>query len=183
MTGKMAETGIDHFFRKEYKKLIQYVQKNMERRYGAASPEDIVQDVALSLLDKFNIDSQVENLAGYIYRSLRNKILDTQKKKRREVSIEEFMDKKKENILNNTFADEADEISVLDEFEPQQLLDAIEKLGDDDKYIIKETHFKGKSFQQLSKELNVPVGTLLSRKHRAQAKLGKILQEPTQIDK
>jgi RNA polymerase sigma factor (sigma-70 family) len=171
----MAESGIDHFFRKEYKKLVQFVRKNMERRYGDVSPEDIVQDVALSLLDKFNIDYQVENLAGYFYRSLRNKILDTQKKKIKEVSIEDFVDKKNENALNNSIASEADEENMLHEFEPQQILD-------DDKYIIKETHFEGKSFQQLSNELNVPVGTLLSRKHRAQAKLGKILQGLAQID-
>jgi RNA polymerase sigma factor (sigma-70 family) len=183
MAGKMTESRIEHFFIKEYKKLVQFVRKNMEMRYGDVSPEDIVQDVALSLLDKFNIDAQVENLTGYIYRSLRNKILDTQKRKRREVSIEDFVNKKNENELNYTLAAETDEVSILDEYDPQKLLDAIEKLSDNDKYIIKETHFDGKSFQQLSKELNVPIGTLLSRKHRAQTKLGKILQEPTQIDK
>jgi len=171
----MAENRIDQFFKTEYNKLIHYVQKNMEKRYADAYPEDIVQDVALSMLDKLNVDVQVENIAGYIYRSLRNKIFDTQKKKRMEVSIESYVDKKDENLFNNSVANELEEKSILNEFEPHQLHEAIEKLSEDDKYIINVTHFEGKSFQQLSKELDTPIGTLLSRKHRAQAKLSKIL--------
>jgi RNA polymerase sigma factor (sigma-70 family) len=181
MAEKMTEAGIESFFKNEYKKFVRYVRMNMEKRYGDVSPEDIVQDVALSLLDKFNIDAQIENLTGYMYRSLRNKILDTQKKKRREISIEDYIDKKNENLLN-IVANEVDDQNILNEFEPQQLLDAIEMLGDEDKFIINETHFKGKSFQQLSKELNIPIGTLLSRKHRAQAKLGRLLKERINVD-
>ena len=175
MKGKMDENRIDQFFKSEYKKLVHYVQKNTEKRYADAYPEDIVQDVALNLLDKLNVDLQIENLAGYIYRSLRNKIFDTQKKKRLETSIENFVDKKNENALNNSIANETDENNILNEFEPKQLREAIEKLNEEDKYIITASHFERKSFQQLSEELNTTIGTLLSRKHRAQVKLGKIL--------
>ena len=170
MASKMAENKIESFFKKEYKKLVHYVAKNMEQRFADVSPEDIVQDVALSLLDKLNIDAQIENLAGYIYRSLRNKILDNKKKKRVDFSIESF-----EKNINETVAAENEEIDKLLDFEPEQLHKAIQQLSNDDKYIINTTHFEGKSFQQLSKELNTPVGTLLSRKHRAQAKLAKII--------
>jgi RNA polymerase sigma factor (sigma-70 family) len=171
MASKMTENKIDSFFKKEYKKLVHYVQKNMEQRYADVSPEDIVQDVALSLLDKLNIDAQIENLAGYIYRSLRNKILDNKKKKRIDFSIENF----EKNIIEPV-SEETDEIDYISEIEPETLREAIQQLNDEDKYIITITHFEGKSFQQLSKELKTPVGTLLSRKHRAQAKLARIIE-------
>jgi len=176
MESKITEIGFDTFFKNEYKKLVGFVQKNMEKRYADATPEDIVQDVALSLLDKFNVDAQIENLAGYFYRSLRNKINDSQKKKRNNVSIETFVTKNNENELVNSMANETESDTKLNDYEPLQLREAIEQLNDDDKYIINGIHFDGKSFQQLSVELNTPIGTLLSRKHRAQVKLGKLLE-------
>jgi RNA polymerase sigma factor (sigma-70 family) len=175
MNPQMDNNKIEHFFKNEYKKLVGFVQKNMAKRYSDASPEDIVQDVALSLLDKLNVDAQIENLAGYFYRSLRNKILDTQKKARKDVSMENFVNQKNENDLNEYYSNETNESGILNEYEPDQLLEAIEKLNEEDKYIIQVTHFEGKSFQELSYELQTPIGTLLSRKHRAQMKLGKIL--------
>lgn len=172
MTSEANENRLDEFFKTEYKKLVRFVQKNMEKRYSDASPEDIVQDVTLSLLDKFNIDAQIENLAAYMYRSLRNKIYDTQTKKRHHVSLDGIENEKK---INPALEDETEDKNQLNEFEPEQLRVAIEKLNNEDKYIINQTHFEGKSFQELSIELNTPLGTLLSRKHRAQAKLAKYL--------
>ncbi|MFA6400085.1 MAG: sigma-70 family RNA polymerase sigma factor [Salinivirgaceae bacterium] len=176
MESRKPEIRIEDFFKKEYNKLVHFVQKNMEKRYADASPEDIVQDVALSLLDKLNIDVQIENLAGYIYRSLHNKIFDTQKKKRITVSIDTYDNQIFGNDSSSNFSSETDEKYVLNDYEPHQLLAAIEMLNEVDKYIINGTHFEGKSFMQLSAELNTPIGTLLSRKHRAQIKLGKILE-------
>jgi RNA polymerase sigma factor (sigma-70 family) len=176
MENNKPENRIDAFFKTEYKKLVNFVHKNMEQRYADASPEDIVQDVALNLLDKLNIDVQIENLAAYIYRSLRNKIFDTQKRKRNTFSMDAFNNQKNGNEITNIPLYENDENTNASRFEPDQLRAAIEELSDDDKYIINETHFEGKTYEQLSKELNTPVGTLLSRKHRAQVKLGKILE-------
>jgi RNA polymerase sigma factor (sigma-70 family) len=175
MKSNRTENRIDQFFMKEYKKLVSFVQKNMNKRYADAAPEDIVQEVALGLLDKLNIDVQIENLAAYFYRSLRNKIYDTQTKKRAEVSIENFATTNNEVQLNKDLSGESEEIVISQEFESHQLMEAIGQLNQEDKYIIMETHFKGKSFHELSIELNTPLGTLLSRKHRAQAKLSKIL--------
>ena len=149
----MAENRVEYFFKKEYRKLVNYVQKNMENRYADASPEDIVQDVALNLLDKLNVDAQIENIAAYIYRSLRNKIFDTQQKKRINVSIEDYVNHKNENVLNETIANEEELEVFLSQYEPKQLHEAIEKLNEEEKYILKSTHFEGKSFQQLSEEL------------------------------
>jgi RNA polymerase sigma factor (sigma-70 family) len=176
MESKKSDNSIDAFFKAEYKKLVHFVQKNMEQRYSDASPEDIVQDVALGLLDKLNVDAQIENLAGYIYRSLRNRIFDTQKKKRTTVSYDTFENKEIDSQIAHEQIGESDEQNTLNDYEPQQLWAAIEMLNEEDKYIISGTQFEGKSFQQLSIELNTPIGTLLSRKHRAQIKLGKILE-------
>jgi DNA-directed RNA polymerase specialized sigma24 family protein len=64
------------FLQTEYQKLVNCVRMNLDDRYDDASPEDIVQDVALSLVSRLNPDTQIGNLAGYIYRSLKNRIID-----------------------------------------------------------------------------------------------------------
>ena len=52
----------------------------------------------------------------------------------------------------------------------------MDKLKPDERDIIVETEFNGRSFNDLSIEWNTPVGTLLARKHRALGKLQKELQ-------
>ena len=80
MEKELQKKSLDRFFRNEYQKLVNYIRKNLDERYFEASPEDIIQDVALSLIDKLDLDAQIDNLNGYIYRSVKNKIIDYQKK-------------------------------------------------------------------------------------------------------
>ena len=54
---------------------------------------------------------------------------------------------------------------------------AIDELSDDQKAIIIETEFQGRTFQDLSLEWDIPIGTLLSRKSRAMARIKSSLQD------
>ena len=97
MEKELQKKSLDRFFRNEYQKLVNFIRKNLDDRYYEVSPEDIIQDVALGLIDKLDLDTQIGNLTGYIYQSVKNKIIDFQKKKQRTVSIENFTDRKNEN--------------------------------------------------------------------------------------
>ena len=176
MENEVQKKSLDQFFRREYQKLVNFVRKNLDERYYEASPEDIVQDVALGLIDKLDLDTQIGNLTGYIYRSIKNKIIDYQKKKQRNVSIERFTDRKNENYLLNTLTDEtlAEEKEYLD-IAPEVLQQAIAQLRPDEQAVIIATEFGDQTYEELSTEWDIPVGTLLSRKHRALSKLHKIL--------
>ena len=176
MEKEIQKKSLDQFFRNEYQKLVGFVRKNLEDRYFEASPEDIVQDVALGLIDKLDLDTQIGNLTGYIYRSVKNKIIDYQKKKQRNVSIESFTDKTNGNYLLNTLTDEAiTEENKYANIEPENLKQAISQLRPDEQAVIMATEFENQSYEELSLEWDIPVGTLLSRKHRALSKLYKIL--------
>jgi len=58
-----------------------------------------------------------------------------------------------------------------------KVFEAMEKLKPEFQGIIWATEFEGRTFQELSQELGTPVGTLLSRKHRAIAALQKVFQK------
>ena len=176
MEKEFQKKSLDRFFRDEYQKLVNFVRKNLDERYFEASPEDIVQDVALGLIDKLDLDAQIENLTGYIYRSVKNKIIDYQKKKQRNISIETFTGWKNENYLLNTMTDEtiAEENDYAN-IAPEMLQQAISQLRPDEQALIIATEFENHTYEELSEEWDVPLGTLLSRKHRALSKLHRIL--------
>lgn len=176
MEMEIQKKSVERFFRNEYKKLVNFVRMNLDDRYYDASPEDIVQDVVLNLINKLNPDTQIGNLTGYIYRSLKNRIIDYQKKKQRTVSMEIFMYRKNENYLLNTVTDEVlPEEPVYANLEPELLHHAVSQLRPDEQAVIIATEFEQYTFEELSKEWDVPLGTLLSRKHRALSKLHKLL--------
>jgi RNA polymerase sigma factor (sigma-70 family) len=176
MSAETNKQKFESFFRTEYNKLVHFVRKNLEDRFFGSSPEDIVQDVALSILNKLDVDQQFENLAGYIYRSLKNRTIDAGRQK----NIPESTDNL-ENLVSNeiqSLSEESDydflrEMGVT----PDDLHNCIGKLKPDEQAIIILTEFERRSFAELSERWDVPIGTLLSRKHRALAKLYKLLIE------
>ena len=176
MEKEIQRKSLDTFFRTEYRKLVGYVRKNLDERYFEASPEDIVQDVALGLIDKLNLDAQIGNLTAYIYRAVKNRIIDYQKKRQRAVSMERFTDPKNGNYLLNTIPDETlAEENIYSETTPEALQGALLQLRPDEQALIIATEFENQTFEALSEAWDVPIGTLLSRKHRALAKLNKKL--------
>jgi RNA polymerase sigma factor (sigma-70 family) len=176
MEMELQKKSLDTFFRTEYRKLVNFVRKNLEDRFFEASPEDIVQDVVVGLMSKLEVDAQIGNLTAYLYRSVRNRIIDTQKKKQRNVSIEDFTDKRKENSILNSVSDEnPDEEKDYPDIDPEALRMAISQLRPDEQAVIIATEFDDQTYEELSEEWDIPVGTLLSRKHRALSKLQKIL--------
>jgi RNA polymerase sigma factor (sigma-70 family) len=175
---------VEKFFSKEYSKLVNYVRKNIDQRFFESSPEDIVQDVALNLINRFDLDSQVENFAGYIYRSLRNRIIDIKRKDVKNISIEGQSRNLKFNEAIKSIPDDSKtDDDVFDNKDYNFLYEALAKLKPDEQAIIMLTEFEGISFNELSEKWDIPVGTLLSRKHRALAKLYEIITNNNQTFK
>lgn len=170
------EKKLTGFFAREYNNLLSYVKKYW-RGDGEAEPEDILQDVALNLFTKVDLDTPIENLLAYTYRSLKNKIIDRQRKKKHQV-LSDFEDEESgENYLLRGIID--DSVSQEEQQDQEKMLDSmfdlIEQLNPDQQEIIIRTEMEGQTFESLSQELEIPIGTLLSRKHRALSKLQKLM--------
>ena len=58
----------------------------------------------------------------------------------------------------------------------QKLHRAIQQLPHRYQSVIMATEFEGKTVRELSKEWDIPMGTLLSRRHRALARLHDMLE-------
>ena len=175
MEKELQKKSLDRFLRKDYQKLVGYIRRNLEDRFLEASPEDIVQDVALGLIDRLDLDFQIGNVAAYFYRSIKNKIIDYRRKKQRNISLETLGKSKEGNDLLNALPDESPEKNEYMDIDPADLREAISQLRPDEQALILATEYEDRTYEELSEEWEIPLGTLLSRKHRALSKLQKIL--------
>jgi RNA polymerase sigma factor (sigma-70 family) len=148
------------FFRKERMKLVRYVQSLIEDA-GDRDAEDLVQDVMLSIFDRADVTLPIENLAAYVYRSLKNKVIDIFRKKRDVVSLDE--------VVSEAGCDTARDVEQKELIE--QIFDAMDSLPPEQRAVLIATEFEGRSYRELSEEWTVPIGTLLARKSRALNKI------------
>jgi RNA polymerase sigma factor (sigma-70 family) len=176
------EKYVEGFFKTEYKKLLNFVKKNFDYRLSGDSPEDILQEVSLNLIDKLNLDLQVENFAAYMYRSLKNKIIDNQRKSTSKPIVDSYDKSPSANLHIQSVIDEP-EFDIVEKtgIDYEELQEGLSQLKPDEQELIILTELEGKSFAELSEKWNVPIGTLLSRKHRALAKLSKLVKEKSKI--
>lgn len=169
--------GLKSFISSEYRNLVSYVRKYFNEKYYNVSAEDIVQDVAVNLFSKLDIDGQLENIAGYVYRSIRNRITDLQRKKKKEISFNKFVDDDGEEHYSENIPLEE---SMFNEIDDNKFYDSIHKaldqLSPNQQMVFVATEIDGYTFEELSEELEIPIGTLLSWKHRGVKKLKEIVR-------
>jgi len=164
---------------REYRNLISFVNRYWMGD-SEADAEDIVQDVVLNLYTKVDFNRPVENLLAYTYRSLRNRVIDRQRKRKKNRVLSDYEDLESgENLLLKSLADESPTVESAEEMERdiELMYELIEELRPDQQEILIRTEIEGYTFEELAREWDVPIGTLLSRKHRALSKLQKLMKE------
>ncbi len=169
--------GLKSFISSEYRNLVSYVRRYFNESYYDVSAEDIVQDVAVNVFSKLDFDAHVENIAGYVYRSIRNRITDFQRKSKKEIPFEKFTDSSGENYFSENIPEVPD--LFLNEIDDGKFYDflyeALNKLNPNQQMVFVATEIDGLTFEELSDQLEIPIGTLLSWKHRGVKKLKEII--------
>ena len=129
--------------------------------------EDVVQDVIERLFERADVTVPIADVSAYLYRSLRNRIVDLYRKPKRNVELPE-------DLSDPRFAIEDD---LEREEERLALLEAIEELPAAQRDVLVATELEGRSFKELAAEWRTPIGTLLARKHRAMNAVRESLEE------
>ena len=155
------------FFSGEYRRMTSFVRRIIDDT-ADYDGEDIVQDVITGIFEAADITRPIENMAAYVYRSLRNRVIDIIRGRKTTLSL---------NAVNpdtgTALGDLLEDIRYDTEGEffiqalREELFASIEKLPEDQKAIVIMTEFEGMSYRSISEKTGVPVGTLLSRKSRA----------------
>lgn len=178
MTSSQKKSWVE-FFDRERKRLTNYV-RGLIKDAAAYDGEDIVQDVVYGLFDKIDFMAPVENLPAYVYQALRNRVIDyLRRRKEDHQSIHEELPGDTGLLLVDVLEDL--KFNTADEIERREinrdLNRAIEMLEEKYRSIFIATELQGLTFQELSDQWEIPLGTLLARKSRAMKKLREALLE------
>ncbi|MEQ6124740.1 RNA polymerase sigma factor [Pseudotenacibaculum sp. MALMAid0570] len=166
------EQQLKTFFSDEYHNLKAYVHSKIEDSTDRDA-EDIIQDVALKILSR-NQRSPVNNIAGFFYHSIKNRIIDLLRKKQRYTHAEESFEDQFNDFVE-LFYGKSNNIIYSEEMK-LKLKDAIFSLKPAYKDIILAVDIEGYSYKEIAIETGIPEGTLLSRRHRAISQLHKKLE-------
>ncbi len=160
-------------FVRERTRFLRFVQRQLFDE-DAMAAEDIVSDVAFGLLRRADVIGEIENLSAYLYRSLANRITDHRRAQVPQVRIDDVEHEESVQVelpdrgLNPKTALEQQELQ-------SRLRAALDELSPAERAIWLATEVDGRSFRDLAEEWDEPIGTLLSRKSRATAKLRQLL--------
>ncbi|MFK7811025.1 MAG: RNA polymerase sigma factor [Maribacter sp.] len=160
------------FFNDEYHSLKTYTQSRIDDA-SDRDAEDIVQDVALKLFSRPDTASPIHNITGFVYNSIRNRIIDIMRTKKDKIHIEKDMESKLTQFTELLYGKSDNGYS---ENMKTALKKAILNLKPVYRNIIKAIDFEGYTYRELSLKTGIPKGTLMSQRHRAIALLFKELE-------
>jgi len=132
---------------------------------------DLLQDLYLSVLKRLDSFSLAEDQAAWLFRAAHNRVVDWYRKRsrKREVSLDAGgTDDDEDSLIDVLASADLDlEDSLIRESLYEALELAVESLPYNLRLLIREQTLGGRTFQELSGEWHIPVGTLLSRKREA----------------
>ena len=165
------------FFNEEYSSLKSYVNSNLKASVNRDA-EDIIQDVALKLFTSANRYSPINNVAGFVYRAMRNKIIDVLRTNRKKTEYYSQNEAKLNEFAALIYETSSD---LYPEQMKEELKNAIIGLKPNYKNIIIAIDFEGYTYKEIEQETGIPIGTLMSRRHRAISLLYKNLKSKQEI--
>ena len=159
------------FFGNEYQALKAYVRSRIQAS-TSRDAEDILQDVALKLFAGADRYAPINNVAGFVYHTIRNKIIDLMRSNKKEL--------KQDNDMTKLPVNAEMVLEAADDIYSEQLQDDLKNhimnLKPEYRDIIIAIDFEGYTYKEISEETGIPEGTLMSRRHRAISLLYKTLE-------
>jgi RNA polymerase sigma factor (sigma-70 family) len=165
------------FITKERQRFIAFARALL-RDASEIDPEDVLHDVLAKLLGKPSLELPLDRMTAYIYRSLRNRVVDHMRTRTRHVSLDEDGDDNDDRshpkLIDLLHSVHPDALEILQSDQGKRaLFEALDSLSDIERTVVIGHELEGSSFKELAARLRMPVNTLLSHKARAMKKLEK----------
>ncbi|MCS6809015.1 MAG: sigma-70 family RNA polymerase sigma factor [Bacteroidota bacterium] len=171
---------IEHLFRTDRKKFLGFIRQRVR---SAEEAEDILQDVFANVLAaSHNVSKPIENIASWVFTSVRNRIIDSYRKKRAETfsdmqlpQVEDTTNENFEALLSDLTA--SPETALMRESIWQAVMHGLDELPLEQREVFVKNEFEGVSFREIADETGTNINTLLARKRYAVLHLRKRLQD------
>lgn len=161
---------LEKYFKQEYNSMKYYIDSRIKSS-TSWDAEDVLQEVAAKIFSIADRRTPIQNIGGFVYRSIKNKIIDIRRKKNLS-STEEDLESKVFELMDIT----SDEDGRYSEEMKTKLDSALKNLKPHYQDIITAIDIEGYSYKEIAHETGIPEGTLMSRRHRALSKLAEELE-------
>lgn len=171
---------IENLFRSDRKKFLGFIRQRVRSQEEA---EDILQDVFTNVLAaSANVQKPIENIASWVFTAVRNRIIDSYRKKRAETfsdmqtpgQADDGIDSY-ENFLGDETISPESELVRKTIWESVQ--SGLEELPAEQREVFVRNEFEGISFREMSEQTGVNINTLLARKRYAVLHLRRRLKD------
>lgn len=170
--GKDNYNNLTRFFRDEYQSLNGYVRSRIEDT-AERDAEDIIQDVALRLFSRADDLSQINNIAGFVYHAVRNKIIDVMRTRKGRKSDNDRLEERWTEFAELFYGTDRD---AYPEAVLRKMKEGIGNLKPVYREVILAIDFQGYTYREYAEITGTSPGTLMSRRHRALSALQKKLK-------
>lgn len=162
---------IEQAVKNERKKLLKFIKTRVGNEEDAS---DILQDVFYQLASNHGMVETIENMASWLYRVTRNKIIDWYRKRKTESidTMTAFYDEDEDGYFSNLAALSSSQSDNPDAVFERQLVwdtmyEALSELPEEQREVFILHELENKSFNEIAEQTGVSVNTLLSRKRYA----------------
>lgn len=171
---------IENLFKTDRKKFLGFIRQRVRSQEEA---EDILQDVFTNVLAaSANVQKPIENIASWVFTAVRNRIIDSYRKKRAETfsdmqtpgQAEDGVDSF-ENFLGDAL--NTPETDLVRKTIWESVQNGLAELPAEQREVFVKNEFEGVSFREMSEETGVNINTLLARKRYAVLHLRKRLKD------
>ena len=170
-----------HFAEKATPYMDQLYSHALRLTKNPADAEDLVQETYLKGYKAFNSFKDGTNLRAWLFRILTNSFINAYRKKQRSFDEQEVEDIEAINTLSsadyssNTHLGISAEDALFERLTDDEIQTAIDSLPGTYKDVVLLADVQGFSYKEIAEILDVPDGTVMSRLHRARAKLKDLL--------
>jgi RNA polymerase sigma factor (sigma-70 family) len=170
---------IENLFRRDRSKLVGFIRERVRSKEEA---EDILQDVFANVLAAASeVTEPIENLGAWVFTAIRNRIIDSYRKKRPQTFTDTIYSDDEGDIASfeNFLSDISlgPERSLVSRTIREAIMTALDELPKEQKYAFVKNEFEGVSFREMAEETGENINTLLARKRYAVLYLRKRLKE------
>ena len=162
------------------KKFLGFIRQRVRSQEEA---EDILQDVFTNVLAaSANVQKPIENIASWVFTAVRNRIIDSYRKKRAETFSDMQTPGQAEDGVD-TFENFLGDFSTSPESDLirktiwESVQEGLSELPDEQREVFVKNEFEGVSFREMSEDTGVNINTLLARKRYAVLHLRKRLKD------
>jgi len=171
---------IENLFKTDRKKFLGFIRQRVRSQEEA---EDILQDVFTNVLAaSANVTKPIENIASWVFTAVRNRIIDSYRKKRAETFSDMQTPSSSEDNIDafETFLGDyynTPDTDLLRKTIWEKVQNGLKELPAEQREVFVKNEFEGVSFREMAEDTGVNINTLLARKRYAVLHLRKRLKE------